>query len=173
MRRSFARVKGIGFILWHSRHEFYHVLVGLIWAWVLREMWDEFNPKWILLSVFASLLPDTDHFYYFFTYGRRTTYTRQVKEFLKNHQWRKLTVFLENGHKQNTNLSLHNYYVMAILLGLSLFSTLFDWKVGTILFGAMLLHYLFDVFDDLIILGQVNNNWKRWGRRHLESRNNH
>ncbi|OGG01521.1 hypothetical protein A2Z33_00600 [Candidatus Gottesmanbacteria bacterium RBG_16_52_11] len=165
MGRSFARIRGLGFVMWHSRHELYHIMLGLIWAWVLREWWNEFNIRWIFLSAFASVLPDADHLLYFFTYGRSTSYTLKIREFLKTRQWRNLTVFIENGHKYNTNLSLHNYYVMAGLLGLSLLSTLVDWKVGTILFGAMLQHYLFDIFDDLLTLGSVNSNWKRWGRQ--------
>jgi hypothetical protein len=164
MRKSLLRMKGAGFIIWHSRHEFYHILLGLIWAWFLREQWNEFSYKWIWLAVFASVLPDIDHINYFLTYGKRESYSQQVKRLLREKQWRNLTVFLETGHKYNVSLSSHNYYFMAILLGLSFLSSLYDWKVGVIMFGAMLTHYLFDVFDDLTQLGEINPNWKRWGR---------
>ncbi len=55
--------------------------------------------------------------------------------------------------------------MVLILLGLSLLSSRIDWEVGVILFGAMILHYLFDIFDDFVQLGAVNTNWKRWGRK--------
>ena len=164
MKRRFARVRGLGFILWHSRHEFYHVLIGLVWAWFLREWWNEFNGKWIAVSIFGSLLPDADHLYYFFSYGRRTKYTSQIKQFLKSRQWRNLTVFIENGHKHNTNLSLHNIYIIFLLLAGSLASQLYDFRIGVILFGAMVFHYVFDILDDIIHLGAINPNWMRWGR---------
>lgn len=164
MRRSVAKLRGLGFIAWHSRHEFYHVLLGLLWAWFLRERWNQFNPRWIYLSVFASLLPDADHLLYFFTWGKRESYAYQALSYLRKHQWRNLFVFLENGHKNQTNLASHNYYFMAILLGSALFSSFYEWRVGIILFGAMLIHYIFDITDDLFMLGGINSNWRRWGR---------
>lgn len=165
MGKSVARIRGLGFVLWHARHEFYHILLGLLWAWFLRERWHEFNPRWIWLSLFASLLPDADHLLYFFMYGRRDQYSMMVKAFLRDRQWRTLTVFMEHGHKRQTNLASHNYLFMLVLLALSLVSSLFAWRVGTILFGAMLIHYLFDIADDFLILGHLNPNWRRWGKR--------
>ena len=159
-----VKIKGLGFILWHARHMFYHVLLGLVWAWFLRERWNQFNTRWIWLSVFGSLLPDADHMLYFWSYGRKDPYTKQVKNFFAKRQWRNLTIFMETGHKHNTNLSYHNYYVVASLLVMSLLSSRLSWEIGVILFGAMVIHYLFDVVDDVIILGHINPNWKRWGK---------
>src|SRR3990167_6838796 len=98
MRRSVARIKGLGFIVWHARHEFYHLLLGLAWAWFLRERWNEFNSRWIWWSLFASLLPDADHLLYFLLYGKRDWYSKTVRSLLKAGQWRNLVTFLENGH---------------------------------------------------------------------------
>lgn len=164
MRQSVAKLRGLGFIVWHARHEFYHVLLGLLWAWFLREQWNEFNPRWIYLAVFGSLLPDGDHLLYFLTWGKREMYGRQALSYLKKRQWRNLTVYLENGHKEQNNLASHNYYFMAMLLGIALLSSLYQWQVGIILFGAMLIHYIFDITDDLFMLGGINPNWRRWGR---------
>lgn len=164
MRLIPARVRGAGFILWHSRHELYHVLLGLVWAWYLRERWNEFNLRWIWYSVIGSLLPDIDHLLYFFVYGRKEPYTRQIAQFLRAGQWRNVTIFIETGHKMNTHLFTHNYYIMAMLLALSFLSSFVEWNVGVVLFGAMIIHYSFDVADDLIILGHLNENWKRWGK---------
>ncbi len=164
MRLRLSRIKGVGFILWHARHEFYHILLGLLWAWFLRERWNEFSPRWIGWSVFASLLPDADHLFYFFSYGKRDTYTTQVKILLRTRQWRNLMTFMENGHKQQTGLASHNYYFMAILLGSALLSSFYEWRLGIVLFGAMIVHYVFDIADDLVMLGHINPNWRRWGR---------
>ena len=164
MRRSLARIRGVGFILWQSRHMGYHVLLGLVWAWFLRERWGEFNPKWVWTAVGGSVLPDIDHINYFLGYGRKDSYTQQVWNYLKNRQWRNLAYFIATGHKLNTNLSYHNVYMVAILILLSVVASFFDWQVGVILFGAMVGHYLFDMVDDVVQLGSINPNWKRWGR---------
>jgi hypothetical protein len=162
--RYIRRIKGAGFILWHARHEFYHVLCGLIWAWVLRELWQEFNLRFIGIAIFGSLLPDIEHFTYFLTYGKRHQYTKNIIKLLKSRSWRSLTLFVEKAHKYNTDLSYHNIYFTIVLLTFALLSSLVEWRAGVILFGAMVIHYLFDIVDDLIILGYVNKNWKRWGR---------
>lgn len=164
MRKSVARLKGVGFILWHARHEFYHVLLGLIWAWILREVWQQFNGRWVALSVFGALLPDADHILYFVDARKQDPYVQQIIEFLKAREWRTITMFIESGHKYNTNLSYHNYYFMMVLALVSVISFAVDWKAGVILFGAMLTHYLFDIADDVVTLGYINPNWKRWGK---------
>ncbi len=164
MRKSVARIKGIGFMLWHGKHELIHVLLGLLWAWVLRELWGEFNLRWIFWSVFASLLPDLDHFIYWVVYGRKDPYSRQVLRLLKERQWRNVFVFVEQGHKNQTNLFTHNYFVTTALVIICFTAWVFDWEVGVILFGAMCIHYVFDIVDDLLMLGHVNPNWKRLGR---------
>ncbi|OGG35091.1 hypothetical protein A2363_01115 [Candidatus Gottesmanbacteria bacterium RIFOXYB1_FULL_47_11] len=164
MGKQVARLRGIGFILWHGRHEFYHVLLGLVWAWVLREYWQEYNSQWVAVAIFGSLLPDVDHFMYFFTYGRRDRYTRQILAFLRKRQWRMLTVFVEKGHKNNTDLVTHNYYVIVGLLISALLLAYFDMKNGVVLFGAMVVHYVFDILDDILMLGHVNPNWRRFGK---------
>lgn len=157
-------MKNIGFILWHARHMVYHVLIGLVWAWYLRERWGEFNIFWIWVAVVGAVSPDVDHLLYFFGYGKNEQYNKQITNFLRTHQWRNLTVFIERGHKHNTNLSFHNIYVTGIFLVSSLLSSFFDWEVGVILSGAIVSHYLFDMFDDIVQLGTLNPNWKRWGR---------
>lgn len=164
IRRSVARIRGMGYMLWTGKHELFHVLLGLMWAWVMRERWNEFNPKWIGTAVLGSLLPDIDHFVYFFTYGRRDPYTKAIFTFLKNKEWRVLVKFLSKGHKYNTNLTFHNYYVTAVLFVGCAAAYLYDWRVGVILFGAMLTHYLYDIVEDIFLIGHVNPNWKRIGR---------
>lgn len=157
------RIKGAGYILWQSRHMVYHVMIGLLWAWFLRERWGEFNPTWIWTAIIGSLLPDVDHLNYFFRYGRNDTYTRQILSHITNRQWRMLFYLLATGHKFNTSLSYHNIYMVAAFMALVVVASRIDWQVGVVLFGAMIGHYLFDLFDDIVQLGGINPNWKRWG----------
>ncbi len=164
MRRGVARIKGLGYILWHTRHHAYHLLIGLIWAWTLREVWQEFQPKWIVLSLIASELPDIDHLLYFLTYGRQDPYSKLVKSLFANHEWRLLWYTIDTGHKYNTNLATHNYFTILVLTGLSLIAFIFERQSSVVFLGSMVLHYVFDIVDDLLILGSINPNWKRWGK---------
>lgn len=164
MRRTFARVRGLGFILWNARHMAYHILIGLVWAWIMREIWGEFNPKWFITSAVGSVLPDLDHINYLLGYGKKESYSQEIFKMLKNREWRKLAVFVATGHKYNTNLSYHNIYFVGFLTILAAAASYFDWRAGFILIGAMISHYLFDMFDDIVILGEINSNWSRWGK---------
>lgn len=142
----------------------YHVMFGLLWAWFLRELWGQFNPRWIWTAVIGSLLPDIDHVYYFLGYGRRDSYTQQVFSFIRKHEWRALFYFFSTGHKKNTSLSYHNIYVVGILISMAALASVFDWQMGVVLFGAMVGHFMFDIADDFVQLGELNDNWARWGR---------
>jgi len=164
MRNSFARIKGFGFLVWHGKHYLIHVLLGLMWAWTLRELWQVYNSKWVITAVVGSVLPDFDHMLYFTTYGKRDPYTKAVVTFLKTHQWRVLVRFIERGHKYNVNLTFHNFYITAGIVCLTIGCYLYNWRFGVVLFGAMVTHYVFDAIDDWVMLGRLNPNWKRWGR---------
>jgi len=163
LRHRVAQVKGLGFLFWHARHELYHALLGVAWAWLLREIWGEFQIKWLLLSVWASLLPDVEHLLYWIRWGKKDPYVTQIKAFLKSHQWRLLTVHIERGHKEVTELSYHNVYIVLFLFILTFIFFLFDWNAWVVIGGAMVIHYIFDIFDDFVTLGYLNSNWKRWG----------
>jgi hypothetical protein len=167
MKSSIARIKGAGFILWQSRHVLYHILLGMVFSWILRELWKEFNWKWILLAAIASLSPDIEHFYYFFGYGKKESYTQELVRLVRERKWRMLAYTISHGHKNNTQLIYHNIYTVLVFLGLSLTSFLYDFKIGIIIFGSISIHYIFDIFDDYMILGYLNPNWKRWGKSKL------
>jgi hypothetical protein len=165
MRKGLVKVKGVGYVLWHARHELFHVLLGLAWAWFLREIWGELNIKWIVVAVAGSILPDADHLLYFFTYGKKDEYTKKVFSMIKGRHWRSLAYIIEHGHKHNTNLTYHNVYFVMFLFTLCAVSYFYDWRTSVVLLGAMLTHYLFDIIDDIFVLGRINPNWKRWGKR--------
>jgi hypothetical protein len=160
-----SRIRGVGFILWRARHELYHVFLGLMWAWILRERWGQFSWKFVGFSVFGSLIPDIEHFIYWFSYGKSDEYVLQIKNLIRRHQWRVLATFIEKGHKHNTSLSYHNIYFVLGLLTVCTLASIFDLKLGVVVLGAMISHYLFDIVDDYITLGYLNDNWKRWGRK--------
>ena len=160
-------VKKVARITWYLKHETTHVLIGVAFAWLLREIWGEFDSKQLYLSIVGSLIPDLDHFVFFFFYGRHDPYSLEVKRFLRQGNISSLATLLAEGHKENTNLWSHNVYVIGFLLLGIVLSYQLDWKVAVVLLGSMILHFVFDILDDLVVLGSVNPNWKRWGRPKL------
>lgn len=170
MRKSTARVKGLGYVVWHTRHELYHVLLGLGWAWVLERSWHHFSLTAVLFSVFSAILPDIDHLVFFFGYGKKDPYTQQVVLLLRGREWRTLISFMEKGHKYNNQLSTHNVYIISLLLLFCIIAVTSHQFYASIFLGAALSHYLFDIADDIFTLGRLNPNWTRWGRGKRKAR---
>lgn len=164
MRKNMLRIKSAVFVLWHAKHMLIHILLGLMWAWALREFWMELNPQWIGFAVVGSLLPDVDHIIYFLTYGRNDDYTKHIRKLLGKHEWKSLVSYMESGHKHNTRLTFHNIYTVAALIFLCGVSLGYNWKIGVVVSGSMISHFLFDIVEDILVLGQINPNWHRFGR---------
>lgn len=163
--RYVRRIKTIGIdFITCGKHIFTHILIGLVYAWFLREWWQELSIPYTVLAAFGSVMIDLDHVIYFFTYGRKEWYAQEVRKLLKQGQLRSLMYFLKTNHKYNAGLATHNIYFLAGFFLLSLVSFQFDWKSGVVIFGAIVLHLLLDILDDLWVLGYLNPNWKRLRR---------
>jgi hypothetical protein len=135
----------------------------------LRELWGEFSAKYLLLSIVGSEIIDLDHVLYMFFYGRHEWYALEAKKFLRQGQFSNFTKFLSIQHKNNTSLASHNLYVITLFLVLAGVSFLFDWKARTVIFGAIVLHLLYDIYDDFWVLGYMNENWKHLKRRKVRT----
>ncbi len=164
MKRTFGKIRGVGYLFWHARHMFYHLLLGFLWMWVVQDVTGIYSTALLFLSLFGSVFPDFEHLLFFVTYGKKDEYTTWVKSYMKNGDWRVLIRFIEKGHKYNTKLRFHNIYFVLLLIILTV--GLFKLQVfsGFIFTGAMIFHYVFDIFDDLASLGKINKNWYRWGK---------
>ncbi|MEK7165624.1 MAG: hypothetical protein AAB874_02350 [Patescibacteria group bacterium] len=163
--RYLHKIKSLRFYILHTRHHFAHLLIGLAFAWFLREWWNEFSLKYLILALIGSEIIDVDHLLYIFVYGRHEWYAIEVKKFLRAGQLRDVWAFLSTNHKHNTALATHNVYFIGFFLVLSLVSFQYDWKASLVIFGAIVLHLLFDIADDLWVLGYLNDNWKRFRRK--------
>lgn len=164
MARISIRLRGVGKTLWHAKHMFIHIVLGFMWAWLLEGAWDEMSYRWVMASVIGSMLPDLDHILYFFTYGKKDPYTKTIFSFIKKREWNVLVTYIEQGHKHNTNLTFHNVYAVGALAACAGAFYLYDYRAGVVLLGSMVLHFLFDIAEDLWLLGAVNKNWLRFGR---------
>ena len=159
------KIRGLWNIIWLCRHYFGHFLVGLTYAWILREVWAQLSVKYIFWSLVGSTWIDLDHFLYAVSYGRHDWYGRQFRQFLKQGQIRQWIAFVSNKHKHLTGLMTHNIYFIVFFILFSVASFYFDWKLGVVLFGAKVLHLVFDLVEDLIVLGYLNENWKHWRKK--------
>jgi len=147
----------------------YHLLLGFVWMSFVRDQTGIYSPFLLLLSLFGSIFPDFEHLLFFFTYGKADEYTAWIRTYIRNRDWRVLVRFLEKGHKYNTKLRYHNIYAIISLIGITTLFLVVHVYSGFIFTGAMLIHYCFDILDDLASLGRLNKNWFRWGKGKLRS----
>ena len=135
--------------------------MGVFWIMVLRLVDPDVADKFIPLALVGSLFPDLEHFVFHFVTHRNSQYSREIKQFLRKRQVVNLAIFLEKNHKTESFLPLHHLFVvlMAIVATVIAF---FNGKEGTVVFlGAVAIHYLFDMVDDVIFLRRLNPNWTR------------
>lgn len=167
MNTTVTKIRGIGYLFWHARHMIYHLLLGALWMWVVQDQIGIYSTPLLLLSLFGSVFPDFEHLLFFFTYGKSDAFTAWVKSYIQKKDWRVLIRFLEKGHKYNTKLRYHNMYSIVGLTAVAVISFFAGWDSLFVFTGAMVIHYLFDILDDLAMLGKLNRNWYRWGRGRL------
>lgn len=141
----------------------YHFLLGSVWMWIIKDQTGIYSPSLLFLSLFGSVFPDFEHLLFFFTYGKRDAYTKQIKAYIHDGDWRVLIRFIEKGHKYNTELRYHNVYTIMVLGIATAVLFTFQRYGGAVFAGAMITHYLFDMLDDLATLGKLNTNWYHWG----------
>jgi hypothetical protein len=165
MKHTMTKIRGLGFLFWHGRHMLYHLLLGVVWIWIVKEQISvRYSTSLLFWALFGSVFPDFEHLLFFITYGKKDEYTAWVKTYIKNRDWRVLVRFLEKGHKYNTRLRYHNIYTVMGLTGLTILLYTVRAYAGFVFTGAMIIHYLFDILDDLASLRSLNKNWYRWGR---------
>lgn len=145
---------------WFNRlHMVIHVGVGVMVA-VMAGEWTDL-PVWQMLplAVIGSLLPDLDHVVFWFTYGRKTDYSRQVKFYLKTVGLKRAASFCAVNHKSLQGLYSHTWYgVLLVMVGAV--GSLKYWPHLSVLFWSMVGHFAFDMVEDVLLLGGLNSNWK-------------
>lgn len=139
--------------------------MGLVYAWFLRELWNEFSLWYGFLAIIGSLAIDLDHAFYMFFYGRHEPYAQEARKILKAGQIGTFFRFMRDNHKHNTSLASHNIYFIAFFTIVSILAAQFDLKSAVAFFGAIVLHLIFDICDDIWVLGYLNENWKRLRRK--------
>jgi hypothetical protein len=133
-------------------HMFIHILLGIVIG-----VWLELTAVQIVTLGMLAMLPDLEHIVFFLTYGKKTKYAKKEKYYLLKGDIKGLVNFCKKNHKFNTSLYFHNAIVPILLIWGSINFIDNHW-VSAIL-ATLASHYIFDIVEDLLILGKINSNW--------------
>lgn len=138
-----------------------HMLLGVLCGVII---WHVFPGSSLLrlatIGVIGGILPDFDHLLFIFLYGRRTEYAKIIKAFLRKHKIRNTVKFIKSNHKYNTAIYSHN--MLSVLMAFMLFYYLYNVKDNASMsafFLSWVIHYVFDIFEDVLFFKKPNPNW--------------
>lgn len=152
-------------ITWVANHHIVHLLLGYCW-YVVASQWVGQRSGWYLfLALLGSELPDIEHILYFYIFGKQDTYSKIVRDFFKKRQLGDLAKYVKNNHKHGLELRFHSAYWAVIIIAMAYAALWTDSRSLFVLLGAVAVHYVFDMVDDLLFLGRLNANWKRFPLR--------
>jgi hypothetical protein len=150
--------------LTEAQHGYFHLLFG-VFAFLIGYMREpEFFLQhfWslVLICLLGTFIPDIDHFFYYYGYGRKKDYAILCREFLRKRDFKGFFKFVKGNHKQNTGIYSHN-------LGsffLAAFFTVYELNKRDNIFMSMFFlawtfHYLFDILEDILFFKKLNKNW--------------
>lgn len=155
----------VSFSALRTRSERYHMHVhaalGVICALSMRDSLPSHSIFFLIfVGIMGNLLPDLDHLFYFFIYGRRSEYSKQVRLFLRSKEIRNMLRFWRSNHKMNNGLITHN--LLTPVVSFILFKIFQDKVPATSLslfFLSFTVHFVYDVTEDLLVLKKLNPNW--------------
>ncbi len=144
-----------------------HVCFGLlVWlvVWLMNRQVD--TAGLFLVVLLGSFLPDIDHIFFMFFYGRNTEYARKEREFMFAGKWKELIDFGKKNHKSNTFILSHNLLTPVLFGWLAWISAGNGNWIWTGFWGAMQMHFVFDILEDWLYFGRLNGNWWfRYGKK--------
>ncbi len=113
----------------------------------------------LLLSVVGAFLPDIDHIFFLFLYGRNTQYATEARGILFSKGVINYIKYCKINHKNNTKIISHNVLLPLILVGLAFYYGSLQEPIWVAFFISNALHFVFDMFEDLVYFGKLNGNW--------------
>jgi len=136
-----------------------HLSLGLVTAaivWCLTGA----NPlPLLLLSVVGAFLPDIDHIFFLFLYGRNTQYATEARGILFSKGVVDYIKYCKINHKNNTKIVSHNVILPLLLIGLAIYFGSLHKPIWVAFFISNALHFVFDMLEDLLYFGKLNGNW--------------
>jgi len=140
-------------------HMAFHALGAVMVLSAIKFWGGELQNSTIAVAIIGSFLPDVDHILFFYTYGRKSVYSRKVRKLVARHKFRQAGHFCGVNHKHLHGLYSHNFVSVFLVLFIGVtFLRQANW-VGAAFWLAMLLHFLYDIFEDFMLKGKLNSNW--------------
>lgn len=159
MKRILRVSKSSAAFVWHAKHVLTHLLIGVGWFFLLEYFYPGLPTQYFYLALFASLLPDLEHIYFLLVKKPTSRYTKEIMHLIQQGKMVELFRFVEKKHKYETFLPFHHIITpLVALIGCGI--AIHIDRFGTAVFwGAFTLHYVFDIVEDVVLLGKLNPNW--------------
>ena len=139
-------------------HYVIHLLIGIAIFYFLKDETTN-HDQLLFWCMIGSLIPDIDHLFFYFIYGRKTEYASIVKSYLRKKEIRNFMKFCSLNHKKQTHLYSHNILTPAFALMLSPFFINHGAVAASGFFMSIGFHFIFDIFEDVFVYGIFNRNW--------------
>lgn len=141
-------------------HEYFHLGFGIFAFGVTICIFPGYSPLSLLIvAAITSYLPDIDHLFFMFIYGRRTSYSQSVRSLLKAKKYHEALEFCRQNHKHNHFILSHNLLTPIISLFLFFYFVMSHHPILSVFFMSWTMHYVFDIVEDFLALGKLNPNW--------------
>lgn len=159
MRNIYKVSKKTVSLVWHAKHMVTHFLLGTGWYLIIDAIMPDVKPVHLLLALFASVFPDIEHLYYWFLKKPHTTYAAQIIKLIRTRKIVELVQFVAHKHKFETFLPFHHIVtpIVGTIFCISALRT--DRTTTAVFMGAFILHYVFDIVEDFVLLRRLNPNW--------------
>lgn len=137
-----------------------HFFLGIVVSLVVMVNSTESNfVIGLVVGSLASILPDMDHFLFFYVYGRNTNYSRTMRKFIAKLDYSGFSKFAKENHKSNHFILSHNILAPIIGILLGVYSLNLELTYLSIFGFSLASHFLFDIGEDILHSGRINPNW--------------
>jgi hypothetical protein len=140
------------------RHPTQHVLVGVVGFLVLLYFFPELHQmRYIVCFAIATIAIDIDGALSIFTSSRKIQEAGEIRSELRRGNVEKTAQLATRYHKKFNRLFVHN--IFGFLMVTLLFIVAVNYRNFSVISvtGAILAHFLFDIWDDYYQLGHIRN----------------
>jgi hypothetical protein len=141
-------------IISEKYHAVVHISVSVL-VWYIYG--GDVSLLWMFLV--AGYLPDIDHLFFIYGYGRSTNYAQDIRKLIASRSLGGVNKYILKHHKENTGIRSHNLYLVGALLVLSVGLLSVGQILWSGLFMSMVGHFVYDILEDLLFFGKLNGNW--------------
>ena len=141
-------------------HEYVHLTLGVISVYLVFFIFPEYSiVKLFIAGLIGSMIPDIDHLFYLFIYGRSDKYASQVRSLLYQKKYNAAVEYCRTHHKENFFILSHNLLTPLLIIPLFYFFVVNLRPALSVFALAIISHFVFDIFEDLLVNRHLNPNW--------------